>query len=151
MSLRIRPACTEDVPAITALEHATYTEESYPALFFYQAIAQWPDSFLLATDPHQPTACLGYALCAPANTPNEAWLMSVLTATQSRGQGIGRKLCEAILAQARSNQITTLWLTVEPTNQAAIHLYRGLGFTQIRHITDYLGPGEDRLLMSCSL
>lgn len=151
MTIAIRNARTTDVPVIARLEADTYSNDSYPALFFYQALAQWPDGLLVADKPEHSDTMLGYALYAPASQPGEAWLMSVLVAEKGRGHGIGRQLCEHVLSQARQHNIQQLWLTVAPDNQAAVSLYRTLGFTEIRYATDYLGPGEDRLVMACSL
>ncbi|MFE0672349.1 hypothetical protein [Streptomyces sp. NPDC058867] len=41
---------------------------------------------------------------------------------------------------------------MEPTNAAAIMLYRSIGFTSEDRVRkDYFGPGEDRLVMALSL
>ena len=45
----------------------------------------------------------------------------------------------------------TLELSVAPDNAAAIKLYKQAGFSVIETIQDYLGPGEDRLIMSRAL
>jgi ribosomal protein S18 acetylase RimI-like enzyme len=53
-----------------------------------------------------------------------------------------------VLRQLRRERVHEVRLTVEPTNAAAITLYRTLGFsTDGRVHRGYLGPGEDRLIM----
>jgi ribosomal protein S18 acetylase RimI-like enzyme len=47
--------------------------------------------------------------------------------------------------------IPEVCLTVEPDNDFAIRLYRHVGFSVAERHRDYLGPGEDRLLMARSL
>jgi ribosomal protein S18 acetylase RimI-like enzyme len=42
-------------------------------------------------------------------------------------------------------------LTVEGENEAAVGLYRKVGFVLLREVEDYLGPGESRLLLEASL
>lgn len=49
----------------------------------------------------------------------------------ARGLGIGRLLCEALLAQARSQRYAIMKLDTEPGLAAACALYHSLGFTPI--------------------
>lgn len=53
-----------------------------------------------------------------------------------------------VLRQLRRERVHEVRLTVEPTNAAAIMLYRSLGSAAEGGVRrDYLGPGEDRLIM----
>jgi ribosomal protein S18 acetylase RimI-like enzyme len=42
-------------------------------------------------------------------------------------------------------------LTVEPNNDAAISLYHNEGFVKKEIKKNYLGPGEDRIVMELTL
>jgi ribosomal protein S18 acetylase RimI-like enzyme len=42
-------------------------------------------------------------------------------------------------------------LSVAPDNASAVSLYRSFGFNTTKTVRDYLGPGQDRLLMTLSL
>ena len=64
-----------------------------------------------------------------------------------RGRGIGRALLEAGLAWAASQGGERMLLEVESTNQAALGLYRGVGFVEITSRADYYGAGRDALVM----
>ena len=48
----------------------------------------------------------------------------------ARGRGVGRKLIDFALAQARELGVGTLHLEVETGNDAATRLYRAAGFTE---------------------
>jgi len=51
---------------------------------------------------------------------------------QFRGQGLGRKLADAIISEARSIGYTAIRLdTVEPVMKDAVAMYRRLGFQEI--------------------
>lgn len=72
-----------------------------------------------------------------------------------QGQGIGAFLMQAILDQARSQNLSLILLEVRESNASARHLYRKLGFTEDGVRKDYYAvPGEGRenaVLMSCDL
>jgi len=58
----------------------------------------------------------------------DAHITNVAVAPEYRRQGLGRKLMEALLAQARAKGCQRVLLEVRPSNLAAINLYRGFGF-----------------------
>ncbi|MGH9364702.1 MAG: GNAT family N-acetyltransferase [Thermoanaerobaculia bacterium] len=66
-----------------------------------------------------------------------------------RGQGIGRKLAEAVLAEARRIGYRKMRLDTLPSMRAAIPLYRSLGFSEIAPYT--LNPIEGALFMEKEL
>lgn len=45
-----------------------------------------------------------------------------------RGQGVGGKLMEALIQQAQKDGFSSLSLSVDPSNQAAVRMYEKLGF-----------------------
>lgn len=67
------------------------------------------------------------------------------------GQGLGKKLMQLILSKAKSNgTITKINLEVKVDNEAAIHLYKQLGFKEEGRIRRKFKIGEeyyDALLM----
>jgi len=55
-------------------------------------------------------------------------LYAVFTAPAARGQGLSRRLCAGLLAQAREQGARTAYLQVDTDNHAARAVYRRLGF-----------------------
>jgi GNAT superfamily N-acetyltransferase len=59
--------------------------------------------------------------------PPELWVNEVGVAPTHQGQGIGRKLMEALLAQGRALGCQEAWVLTEYTNTAARRLYESVG------------------------
>lgn len=145
----IRTVQVSDVDALTAIERHHYGADGYPSAFFYQALAQWPQWFLCAEHDAQ---LQGYLLAAPGSCHSELWLMSLLVAPTARGLGVGTQLVTTFQnCCIKHSNIETVLLTVAPNNTSAIQLYLNHGFEMIATKSDYLGPGENRLLLTWKL
>lgn len=144
----IKLADAQDIPAIAQLEHTYYAAEGYPPGLLYQFLAQWPNGLWVAKSQQRVT---GYALVIPDQTPTEYWLMAALVAEQARGQGIGERLCKQAIEGCKQLAASKLRLSVAPDNHGAIQLYHKLGFSDAGMHTDFLGPGQHRLLMQLLL
>jgi ribosomal protein S18 acetylase RimI-like enzyme len=59
---------------------------------------------------------------------DEAELARIVVAPDRRGEGVGRRLVELLVEQARAAGFDDVWLRVVPDNAAAIACYRGAGF-----------------------
>lgn len=136
-----------DIAKIAFLEKQFYGKQAYPALFFYQALRQWPGTFLTIKIDEK-TA--GYSLMVPVSN-SVLSLMSLLIGKVFQGEGLGKQLLKQSIALAGSLNYERLELSVSPDNKSAIALYESFGFLGSETVTDYLGPGENRLLMTLSL
>jgi ribosomal-protein-alanine N-acetyltransferase len=87
----------------------------------------------------------GY-LC-PSQVLDEGEILDVAVRDDFRGQGIGRLLVTEALRLFREQGAQRVWLEVRTSNQAAISLYRALGFRQTGLRERYYENGEDALLM----
>ncbi|HET8816993.1 MAG TPA: N-acetyltransferase [Pseudidiomarina sp.] len=142
----IQTAQLSDIDAIAALEQYHYGADGYPSAFFYQALAQWPQWLLCAKRSDQ---VQGYLLAAPGSAHTELWLMSLLVSPAARGLGIGKQLVTTFQSICREHSsIQKVHLTVAPTNTSATQLYLNHGFEVHAEYSNYLGPGEDRLLLT---
>ena len=82
----------------------------------------------------------------------ECYVDNVAVFPESRGAGVGRKLVESLLDWAREQNGLFVTLEVRPSNQAALGLYRSLGFQPVGRRKDfYTHPREDALLLTCFL
>jgi ribosomal protein S18 acetylase RimI-like enzyme len=59
---------------------------------------------------------------------HKATVMGMYVAPQAGGQGVGRKLLDALIAHARLNGLESLVLTVTDGNERARRLYESAGF-----------------------
>jgi ribosomal protein S18 acetylase RimI-like enzyme len=71
-------------------------------------------------------------------------LEKVFVSRRARGTGIGRRLMEGLIAQARAAGIETLTLQCRGNNHGAIRLYERLGFSEYGRLSDFVAAGPDR-------
>jgi GNAT superfamily N-acetyltransferase len=86
-------------------------------------------AFLLATRDQTPMGCV--ALSVPDREVKRLWI-----APAARGQGLARRLMQAIEDQARQMGLTSLRLDTNATLTEAIALYRRTGWTDIPRYND---------------
>ena len=66
---------------------------------------------------------------AKPKTRHKGHVIGMYTAPSARGKGVGRALLDAVVAHARAREgLLTLTLTVTDGNEAAVNLYRRVGF-----------------------
>ena len=83
--------------------------------------------FLLAGEPARGVAQLRFRLSVWTGA-EDAWLEDVFVEPQARGRGIGRALTEACVECARARGCRRIQLDANERNEAALALYRSLGF-----------------------
>ncbi len=95
--------------------------------------AHLPHSRLVAL--HASGGLLGWAALAPAGgSPPGVAEIQVYVAPAAQGQGAGRALLAALVADSEAHGIWTLQATVFPENQAVQRLCHGVGFLVVgRH------------------
>src|SRR5688572_3754209 len=75
---------------------------------------------------------------------------SVYVARDSRGQGIGRPLLEALIQASETNELWTLQAAMFPENTGSIELHKALGFREVgrrERIGKLKGVWRDTLLL----
>jgi ribosomal-protein-alanine N-acetyltransferase len=78
---------------------------------------------------------------------DECQLFNIAIAREFQGQGLGRKLLQLVLKEARDAGCTSCFLEVRRSNDAAIALYAALGFVLVGMRKDYyppMQPGQAR-------
>ncbi|HEX3082720.1 MAG TPA: N-acetyltransferase [Candidatus Saccharimonadia bacterium] len=74
--------------------------------------------------------------------PGDQHLRRLYVATDSHGQGIGRRLLEAALAHPRLAEAPHIYLTVWEKNVRALRLYESVGFRRSGTVPIDLGGGK---------
>jgi ribosomal-protein-alanine N-acetyltransferase len=85
---------------------------------------------------------------------DEAHLLNITIKPESQGRGLGLRLLEHLLQEARKAKANECFLEVRASNQAAYRLYERYGFNEIGRRRDYypaVGGREDALVMACTL
>lgn len=86
--------------------------------------------------------------------PDECHVLNICVAREHQHQGLGRKLLEHALQQAKSQQIGIAYLEVRRSNSRAISLYQKMNFHQVGERKNYyptVSGTEDALIYAKSL
>ncbi len=83
--------------------------------------------------------------------PTEAYVHFVGVAPDERGSGLGTALYERFFAVAAEQGCTRVRCVTSPTNSDSVAFHESLGFALESVVSDYDGPGEDRVLFVRSL
>jgi len=70
---------------------------------------------------------VGHAVLVPDEV-GDGYELAIFVLQDHQGAGIGTELLKTLLGHGAEDGIERVWLTVEPWNYAAIHIYEKLGF-----------------------
>jgi ribosomal-protein-alanine N-acetyltransferase len=150
--LAVRRAELADMQAIMAIER-----QSLEAPHWSESVWKETLTDLLPGSPYRVTflaesvgRVLGFVVVSCV--VGLAELESVAVEIGARRQGIGRVLCIAAMSWARERAATVIGLEVRASSEAALALYRSLGFTEsgTRQMY-YRDPIEHAVIMSARL
>jgi ribosomal-protein-alanine N-acetyltransferase len=74
---------------------------------------------------------------------DEAEILTIAVSRARRGKGYGRLLMEEAMRRLYRDRVISCFLEVDRGNQAAVGLYRTLGFEEVGLRKGYYGGGED--------
>ncbi|MGA8765139.1 MAG: ribosomal protein S18-alanine N-acetyltransferase [Candidatus Sulfotelmatobacter sp.] len=160
----IRPANAADIPAIIKLERGTptaahWSEEQYLHLFrcdprvatrrMALVIEEAPGENSLQ-DKEQKIVLAGFLV---AQGLGAEWEIENLVVDEAaRRQGLGKRLVDELMSQARSAGAQSVYLEVRESNRAARALYESAGFAMSgRRERYYAAPSDDAILYYLSL
>jgi ribosomal-protein-alanine N-acetyltransferase len=133
------------IERLLPIEDELFGEERWSAGMFWNELANG-HHYLVALDDGDDRV-VGYAGLALA-PPDEAWIQNVGVRKDAQRQGIGRRLVEALLAEAARHGIRQVLLEVAVDNAPAQKLYAGYGFEGIGLRKGYYQPSNtDALVM----
>lgn len=120
----IRPMAESDVPAVVAIERASYQFPWSEGIFRDCLRVGYVCRVVAVAD-----EVIGYGVMSLG--AGEAHVLNLCVQGTFRCRGVGRQLLEYLLARAAGAGMDEAFLEVRPTNTAAIRLYQSLGFEQV--------------------
>ncbi|MGF1906955.1 GNAT family N-acetyltransferase [Aliivibrio salmonicida] len=143
----ITEAEKEDLNRIYEIETEAFGSHGYPSFFIRQAFDCWSNGLLVARKNEE---VVGYLLQVPSSrTVGDAWVLSLAVSKKAQGCGLGKKLLEMAIENAKGYQ--RLLLTVCPKNQSAYALYQSYGFYLLNEEQDYFDEGEHRFVLAMDI
>jgi len=131
------------IEALLPIEDELFGEERWSAAMFWNELAGG-HFYLVALDGQR---VLGYAGLA-VTPPDEAWIQNVGVRKDAQRRGLGRRLLEALLAEAGRRGARKILLEVAVDNGPAQKLYAGYGFEVVGVRRGYYQPSNtDALVM----
>jgi ribosomal-protein-alanine N-acetyltransferase len=146
--VNIRRARLDDLPRVQELDAEVFKDLAYQPFILRQLFDLHAPGWVVAEND---THLVGYSLIAPDFDRDTAWLLALGVRSDCRGRHIGERLLQESLNSLQRVEVKHVTLTVAPDNEPAIELYKKIGFMVKERQSDYLGPGEDRLLMELAL
>ena len=131
-----------DTEAVTEMEESIFTNP-WKRHDFEELLDRADRGCVVARDGETVIGCAVYR-----NIVGDVDITNVQVKEAYRGQGIGKRLMEAAMENARAAGGQRFTLEVRESNRAAIALYESLGFTVEGKRKDfYENPHEDALIM----
>jgi len=131
--------------------------ENYTDFFFIDLYHRFPETFVVAEEDGE---VVGYIMCRIevglsnfgfGGLIRKGHIVSVAVLPPYRRKGIGNALVTKAMDGMRLYNAKQCFLEVRTTNEAAINLYKKLGFDVTRTIHGYYADGEDAHVMSREL
>jgi ribosomal protein S18 acetylase RimI-like enzyme len=142
MKYQPRIARASDYPAIAAVVDDWWGRPMLPTLSRL-FLDHFHHTSLVIDGPGGPLAFL-VGILSPAD-PRQAYIHFVGVAPQARRQGLAELLYTEFFALARAEGRTTVSAITGPVNTVSVAFHRAMGFSVTGPITDYDGPGRDRM------
>jgi uncharacterized protein len=140
LPVRVRLADRKDVAAALELEHACFSADVRLKKRQLQYLQQRRSAVFFVAEQGDAIVGEGIALVRQHKKGRSGRIYSLAVRQQHRGQRIGQKLLQAMLAALAERGVSRVYLEVEKANDAALRLYSGHGFRPIGTLPDYYGP-----------
>jgi len=137
----------EDIDQVLAIEQASFTMPWSRNLFLSEFRNPSVSLMLVARSPDCGGRIIGYIVCWAV--ADELHILDLATEPSWRRKGIARMLVLAAIREGDAVGASRVFLEVRASNQAALLLYEGLGFTRSLIREGYYDmPVEDAVVMS---
>ncbi|HUV48447.1 MAG TPA: ribosomal protein S18-alanine N-acetyltransferase [Actinomycetes bacterium] len=140
----VRPMRWWDIAGVHDVEARAFPDTAWSVESFWSELAGVPDTrhYLVAESGEQ---IIGYAGLMAIG--RDADVQTLAVAPDSRGAGLGARLLDELLNEARRRGCSRVTLDVASTGKDAQGLYRARGFDVIGRRSSYYGSGVDALIM----
>ncbi len=143
-SITVRKARKNDLGGMVALENRSFDFDLFTRKQYRYLIAKANSTaFVLLVG----KLIVGSAIILWRKNSTKAHLYTIAVDPKFQGRGLGRKLLDRCLKEARSQGCDRFSLEVRADNHPAITLYRNSGYKIIGRITRYYEDGCDALQM----
>ncbi|MCW4001050.1 MAG: GNAT family N-acetyltransferase [Candidatus Bathyarchaeota archaeon] len=128
--------------------------ENYTDFFFVDLHQRFPETFIVAEENGK---IVGYIMCRIevglsnfgfGGLVRKGHVVSIAVMPQARRKGVAKALINRALQGMEYYKAKQGFLEVRVTNDAAITLYKNLGFEITRTINGYYSDGEDAYVMT---
>jgi ribosomal-protein-alanine N-acetyltransferase len=157
MTVRLRQMTPDDLPAVMVLEEELFAPDTWTAEMYRDELARSDTRYYVVAEFHlegedddeEPAnsepVMVGYGGLIAYD--DEAHVATLGVTGPLQGEGVGSLLLDDLLAEADKRSPVVL-LEVRADNEAAQHLYRRRGFTEIGRRRGYYQPsGADAVVM----
>ena len=148
MKDNIRQAKLYDVPALSRIEQNSFDSPWSAAEITKDVTSKDGNIYVAVIESDGETA--GYA--EMRTVAGEAQIYNIVIDKAFRGRGLGEMLLRHLIDRAKGSGCSLMTLEVRGGNEAAMELYRKLGFREVGRRTGYYAKGgEDAVLMDLAL
>ena len=145
--ITIREMNPADIDEAVRIEEENFPEAPWSDTGFFTHLLREDALYLTAEEDGQMVGYAGMLTMAP-----DADITKVSVDRTRRREGIGEKLLAALKDGADERGVRHLYLEVRTGNEAAVSLYKKLGFTEVGTRRNYYtDPVEDAYVMECLL
>jgi ribosomal-protein-alanine N-acetyltransferase len=138
----VRAATPADLPAIVAIENASFGDPWSPRSFSDSLV----HTFVRVRVVEDGRGVAGYSVVWVSG--EECELANLAVDPTRRGEGLGALLLDALLREAHDERLRAIFLEVRASNVAAQRLYASRGFHEVgRRAGYYKQPDEDALVL----
>lgn len=149
MRVKIRDANERDLPRIMQIERLGFTQP-WSLDSFLRELSLPFSRIIVAGAGGLAEPEIGGFLCRWL-VADECHILNIAVHPTMRRHGIGARLMNDAIAEARQKKVQVMTLEVRRSNLAARSLYRKLHFEERRLRKNYYGAGEDAIVMELKL
>ncbi len=150
---KLRKFIPDDLQGVMQINRVCLPE-NYTDFFFVDLHQRFPETFIVAEESQK---IMGYIMCRIevglsnygfGGLVRKGHVVSIAVMPEGRRKGVAQALINRALEGMAYYKAKQCFLEVRVTNEAAISLYKKLGFDVTRTINGYYSDGEDAYVMT---